>query len=71
MHIVAMDFLEDMEFPGMNKPIPITTTPVKLSETPGSIKQRTSKLGEHTDLILGELGYSPETISELREDRVV
>ena len=70
-HIVAMDFLEDMEFPGMNKPIPITTTPVKLSETPGSIKQRTSKLGEHTDLILGELGYSPETISELREDRVV
>lgn len=70
-HIKAMDFLEDMNFPGLDKPIPITTTPVKLSETPGTIRQRTSTLGEHTDQILGQLGYDAAAIAGLREGRVV
>ena len=57
-HIKAMDFLQDMNFPGLKKPIPINTTPVKLSQTPGTIRQRTAELGEHTDEILNSLGYT-------------
>ena len=57
-HIKAMDFLQKMDFPGLKSPIPINTTPVKLSETPGTIRQRTAKLGEHTSEILDALGYS-------------
>ena len=70
-HIKAMDFLQDMNFPGLNKPIPINTTPVKLSQTPGTIRQRTAELGEHTDEILNSLGYTTDKISEMRNARVV
>ena len=70
-HIKAMDFLQDMNFPGLKTPIPINTTPVKLSQTPGTIRQRTAKLGEHTDEILDSLGYTADQISEMRNARVV
>ena len=70
-HIKAMDFLQDMNFPGLKKPIPINTTPVKLSQTPGTIRQRTAELGEHTDEILNSLGYAADKISEMRNSRVV
>ena len=70
-HIKAMDFLQDMNFPGLKKPIPINTTPVKLSQTPGTIRQRTAELGEHTDEILNSLGYTADKISEMRNARVV
>ncbi|MED5473503.1 MAG: CoA transferase [Pseudomonadota bacterium] len=70
-HIKAMDFLQKMDFPGLKSPIPINTTPVKLSETPGTIRQRTAKLGEHTSEILDALGYSLDEISEMRDTRVV
>ena len=70
-HIKAMDFLQDMNCPGLKKPIPINTTPVKLSQTPGTIRQRTAELGEHTDEILNSLGYTPDKISEMRYARVV
>ena len=70
-HIKAMDFLQKMDFPGLKSQIPINTTPVKLSETPGTIRQRTAKLGEHTSEILDALGYSLDEISEMRDARVV
>ena len=70
-HIKAMDFLQDMNFPGLKTPIPINTTPVKLSQTPGTIRQRTAVLGEHTDEILDSLGYTADQISEMRNARVV
>jgi crotonobetainyl-CoA:carnitine CoA-transferase CaiB-like acyl-CoA transferase len=46
-------------------------TPVELSETPGEIRTRAPTLGEHTDEIMKELGYSMEQIDELRENRVI
>ena len=70
-HIKAMDFLQEMSFPGLKQPIPINTTPVKLSQTPGTIRQRTAELGEHTDEILDSLGYSTDKISEMRNARIV
>jgi crotonobetainyl-CoA:carnitine CoA-transferase CaiB-like acyl-CoA transferase len=70
-HIKAMDFLQEMNFPGISKPIPVTTTPVKLSRTPGSIRTPTAMLGEHTDRILKELKYSDNQILSMRKARVV
>ena len=70
-HIKAMDFLQKMDFPGLKSPIPINTTLVKLSDTPGTIRQRTAKLGEHTSEILDALGYSLDEICEMRDARVV
>jgi crotonobetainyl-CoA:carnitine CoA-transferase CaiB-like acyl-CoA transferase len=70
-HIKAVGFLQPTEYPGAPRPAPLAKVPVWLSETPGSIRHRPPKLGEHTDKILGELGYSPEAIATLREKRIV
>lgn len=43
-----------------------TGVPVKLSETPGRLASPPPLLGEHTDRILMELGYSPEEIAAMR-----
>lgn len=40
--------------------------PVKLSDTPGGIRGPAPRLGEHTDEVLRDLGYSNERIAALR-----
>lgn len=45
--------------------------PVKLSATPGSIRTRPARFGEHTAAVLGELGYSREQIAALAAEAVV
>jgi formyl-CoA transferase len=43
----------------------------KLSETPGTIRTTAPKLGEDTRAILLRLGYTPEQIDALHEDKVI
>jgi formyl-CoA transferase len=45
--------------------------PVALSRTPASVRSAAPDPGEHTDEILGELGYSPDDIGRLRRTQVV
>ena len=45
--------------------------PVTLSRTPGGVRTPAPDAGEHTDQILGELGYSPTDIDTLRRDKVI
>jgi crotonobetainyl-CoA:carnitine CoA-transferase CaiB-like acyl-CoA transferase len=40
--------------------------PIRMSETPGEIRRRAPRIGEHTEEILGELGYSDNDIDRLR-----
>jgi crotonobetainyl-CoA:carnitine CoA-transferase CaiB-like acyl-CoA transferase len=70
-HIQAMGFLQSTEFPGAPRPAPIAKAPVWLSGTPGAIRRRAPTLGEHTEQILGELGYDKIAIATLREKRVI
>jgi crotonobetainyl-CoA:carnitine CoA-transferase CaiB-like acyl-CoA transferase len=44
---------------------------VKLSDTPGSIRSLAPKLGEHTEEVLGELGYSMPDIERWRESGAI
>ena len=70
-HIRAAGLLVDTEYPGSPRPVPLAPTPVDLSETPGRFQRHAPKLGEHTDAILGELGYQPAEIGALRSKGVV
>ena len=44
---------------------------MRLSDTPGVALQAAPTLGQHSDVILRELGYTPERIAELREAEVI
>ena len=70
-HIAALDYLRGLDYPGLSKPAPVADTPVKLSANPGSIRSRAPQLGEHTDLILAELGYSGAEIERLHAASIV
>lgn len=70
-HIQQMGFFQPTEFPGMPRPAPIAKVPVWLSGTPGGIRHRAPKLGEHTDMILGKLGYDKAAIAGLRAKGVI
>jgi len=45
--------------------------PIKLSDTPASLRTAPPGFGEHTDEILGSLGFAPEDIATLREQGLV
>ena len=70
-HINAMQYLHPLSFPGLPKPAPIMETPVRLSRTPGTLRDRAPLLGEHTDEILMELGYSSDEIAAFRADGTI
>jgi crotonobetainyl-CoA:carnitine CoA-transferase CaiB-like acyl-CoA transferase len=69
--VKARELLRYVEYPGAPKPVPLADTAVRLSATPGSIRHRAPTLGEHTDEVLRELGYSTEDIAALRAAEVV
>jgi len=70
-HVRAMGFLKPIDYPGLPEPAPIIETPFRMSATPGTIRTRPPILGEHTDVVLGELGYDDAQIAALRERHVI
>ena len=44
--------------------------PIKLSDSPTDVT-RSPLLGEHTDEVLSQLGYSVEQIAALRDEKVI
>jgi crotonobetainyl-CoA:carnitine CoA-transferase CaiB-like acyl-CoA transferase len=70
-HIQAMGFFKPVDYPGLPRPAPIMETPFRMSATPGEIRLRAPTLGEHTDALLGELGYDAAAIAALRAREIV
>jgi crotonobetainyl-CoA:carnitine CoA-transferase CaiB-like acyl-CoA transferase len=69
--VKTRDLLKYVDYPGAPRPVPLADTAMRLSATPGSIRQRAPALGEHTDEVLGEIGFSSEEIKGLRIAEVV
>ena len=70
-HIHVTGFMQDVDYPGLPTSAPLARAAVRLSETPGEIVTRPPMLGEHTDLVLAELGYDAAAIAALRQGRII
>ncbi|MEG2083682.1 MAG: CoA transferase, partial [Oscillospiraceae bacterium] len=64
--VIHNGIIQEIDHPKAGK-VRVIGSPIEFSETPCKITRRPPLLGEHNDEILGELGYTPEQISELKE----
>jgi crotonobetainyl-CoA:carnitine CoA-transferase CaiB-like acyl-CoA transferase len=69
--VAALGCLHAVDYPGLPRPAPVADLPVRFSATPGGIRHRPPTLGEHTDEILGALGYGAAEIATLRAQGIV
>ncbi|MGH9752630.1 MAG: CaiB/BaiF CoA transferase family protein [Blastocatellia bacterium] len=69
--VKARELVSFIEYPGSAKPVPISNTPVRLSETPGEVRRRAPMLGEHTDEVLYELGFGDEEVAVFHATGVI
>jgi crotonobetainyl-CoA:carnitine CoA-transferase CaiB-like acyl-CoA transferase len=63
----AREMVVELEQPGATRPVRQLGVPVKLSRTPGAVEKPGPALGEHTDSVLQQLGYSTAEIEALKE----
>ena len=68
--ILSQDMVMDIDHPGFGM-VRMLGFPMKLSATPCQVRRPAPGLGEHSDDVLAELGYSPEERLALREGGVV
>ena len=68
--VQARNMMVQLEHPTAGR-IKHIGVPVKLSRTPGSVRQPAPTLGQHTDVVLAETGLTPAEIAALRAGHVV
>ncbi|NNM74665.1 CaiB/BaiF CoA transferase family protein [Enterovirga aerilata] len=69
-HYRAREMIIETRLPD-GTPMPVPGIVPKLSRTPGSMRWLGPKLGEHTDQVLAEAGYSAEEVADLRRRGIV
>jgi crotonobetainyl-CoA:carnitine CoA-transferase CaiB-like acyl-CoA transferase len=70
-HLQARSMIEVLEHAAAG-PIRVLGVPIKLSETPGSVRTAPPTLGQHTDQILRtDIGLSAAEIAALRASAAV
>jgi formyl-CoA transferase len=69
-HYAARGMLVD-SVAGDGEPLKQPGVVPKLSATPGAIRRAAPRLGEHTDEVLGEAGYTKAEIAALREKGIL
>ena len=69
-HVQHREMAVDVDHPKAGT-VTITNTPLKLSKTPGNVRQPAPILSQHTDGILARLGYDQATIAQYHEEGVV
>ena len=65
--VQAMGLLHPVTWPGMDRPAMVPQAPVWLSETPALPPTEQARTGQHTDEVLGAIGYSGEELAALRD----
>jgi crotonobetainyl-CoA:carnitine CoA-transferase CaiB-like acyl-CoA transferase len=69
--VAAMRLLQDVSFEGLARPAPVAGLPLRFSHSPSGIRTPPPRLGQHSDEILLELGYSKSECEQLRSSGIV
>jgi formyl-CoA transferase/CoA:oxalate CoA-transferase len=69
-HVLARRMIEAVDHAALGT-IKVLGVPMKLSETTGRVRTAPPTLGQHTDQVLGELGFARDRIDDLRRRNVV
>lgn len=64
------DFFTSIDHPTYG-PLEVISNPVKLSQTPASVRLPAPELGQHTEEVLLEYGYTWDDIAQLKEKGVI
>lgn len=64
-HVARREMIVEVEQPGSARRVQIAGSPVKMTETPGSVRRRGPLLGEHSRDVLAALGYSQDEAAAL------
>jgi crotonobetainyl-CoA:carnitine CoA-transferase CaiB-like acyl-CoA transferase len=70
-HVKAINMFTPVEYPGAHAPIPLHMNAVDLSETPLTLRNRPPTLGEHTDEVMAEIGFTADQIAHYRAVRAI
>ena len=69
--VEAMGLIAPTPYPGLSKPAALVETPFRMGDSEQGFSRRPPALGEHTEEILSELGFSAPEIAELRAQEVI
>ena len=67
----ALGALADVAVPGTTLTAPVANLPIAFSRSTTGIESPPPEAGQHSDAILGALGYTPEAIAAFRESGVI
>lgn len=70
-HVGARHMLVQLEQPGLSRPIVIADTPIKMTRTQGGIRTAAPLLGQHSEQILRESGFTEAEVARLRRDGAI
>ncbi|MDB5471544.1 MAG: L-carnitine dehydratase/bile acid-inducible protein [Caulobacter sp.] len=70
-HVQQSGLMTMMDFPGADRPAPLTMTGATLSATPATLRRRAPLLDEHTVEVLLELGFDAARIRQLNANGAV
>ena len=68
--VIANGYVTEIDYPKYGKRLKVHGTPWQFSETPAK-PGIAPELGEHNNTVLGELGYSPVEVADLRARRII
>jgi crotonobetainyl-CoA:carnitine CoA-transferase CaiB-like acyl-CoA transferase len=71
VHVRAANYFSRVSYPGLSLPLELIAPGAQLSASPATIRDPPPTVGEHTDVILSELGFTQAQVAEFRSRRVV
>lgn len=70
-HVAARNMIVPVEHPDSDTPTRIANSPIRMQGTPGGVWERAPYLGEDTEIVLSQLGYSNSEIADLKERKLI